>query len=82
MPNKRNPDVLELIRAKMARVISKLQEGLMIVKSVLPSYGSDFSEFKRTYFFSHFELSVSLDVLIEFIKNLKCLISTFLGFVY
>lgn len=78
MPNKRNPDVLEITRAKMHRVISSSNEGLSIVSSVVPSYGSDLHELKRTFFKSYESILKSLEILIPFtneleLDNEKCL---------
>ncbi len=72
MPNKRNPDVPELVRAKMARVMSCAQEGSIIVKAVVPSYGTDLHELKRTFVLSFKELSASLKILSPFVNGLKC----------
>jgi argininosuccinate lyase len=72
MPNKRNPDVLELARAKMARVMSCAQEGMILVRAVNPSYGSDLHELKRTYLLAYQELSSVLSILQPFVDGLKC----------
>ena len=48
MPNKRNPDVLELIRAKASRLVARDGEGKNIVKGFGNSYGSDLHELKKT----------------------------------
>lgn len=71
MPNKRNPDVPELVRAKMARVMTAPQEGLVLMRSVTPSYGSDIHELKRTFMNAYNELVHSLQVLIPFLKGLE-----------
>ncbi len=71
MPNKRNPDVPELVRAKMARVITAAQEGLVLMRSVTPSYGSDIHELKRTFLTSLDELRACLTVLTPFTAGLK-----------
>lgn len=71
MPNKRNPDIPELVRAKMARVIGQAQEGLMLVRSVTPSYGSDLHELKRTFLIAHDELLPCLNILVPFISELN-----------
>jgi len=72
MPNKRNPDVPELVRAKMARVMSCAQEGLIIVKAVVPSYGTDLHELKRTFVLAFKELLDSLKILEPFVNGLEC----------
>jgi argininosuccinate lyase len=71
MPNKRNPDVPELVRAKMARVMAAAQEGLTLMRSVTPSYGSDIHELKRTFLTAHGELQACLLVLAPFTLGLE-----------
>ncbi len=71
MPNKRNPDVPELVRAKMARVMTAPQEALVLMRSVTPSYGSDIHELKRTFVYAYSELASSLSVLSPFIAGLE-----------
>jgi argininosuccinate lyase len=70
MPNKRNPDIPELVRAKMARVISAANEGLNLVRTVTHSYGSDLHELKRTVLVSLNETNACLDVLTPFTEGL------------
>lgn len=70
MPNKRNPDVPELVRAKMARVMTAAQEGLVLMRSVTPSYGSDIHELKRTFINATLELKKCFKVLPPFITGL------------
>jgi argininosuccinate lyase len=71
MPNKRNPDVLELMRAKTARIISLSAEGKNIVRTVIPSYGSDLHESKRTLMTSLKETSLCLRVAVPFVTEMK-----------
>lgn len=71
MPNKRNPDVPELVRAKMARVMTAAQEGLTLMRSVTPSYGSDIHELKRTFINATSELKKCLVVLSPFTQGLS-----------
>ncbi|MBY0384954.1 hypothetical protein K2X05_07335, partial [bacterium] len=70
MPNKRNPDVPELTRAKMARVMTAAQEGLLLMRSVTPSYGSDIHELKRTFIQATAELKKCLVILTPFTLGL------------
>ncbi len=70
MPNKRNPDVLEITRAKMARVIAAASEGANLVSSVVPSYGSDLHELKRTVMRSFDESVICLKILAPFCHEL------------
>jgi argininosuccinate lyase len=50
MPHKRNPDVLELIRGKSARVAGSLQRLLMLVKGLPLAYNRDLQEDKEALF--------------------------------
>jgi len=50
MPQKRNPDVLELIRGKTARVIGDLQTLLVLVKALPLAYNRDLQEDKPPVF--------------------------------
>ena len=70
MPNKRNPDVPELTRAKMSRVIGAANEGLNLVRPVMHSYGTDLHELKWTLMTSFDEISSCLEVLPPFVEGL------------
>lgn len=48
MPNKKNPDVLELVRARSAKVSSHLFQILNIKKGLISGYHSDMQETKGT----------------------------------
>jgi argininosuccinate lyase len=50
MPHKKNPDVLELIRGKAARVAGSLQQMLMLVKGLPLAYNRDLQEDKDALF--------------------------------
>ncbi len=47
MPNKKNPDVLELVRARSARVSSNLMHILGVKKGLISGYHSDMQETKK-----------------------------------
>ena len=47
MPNKKNPDGLELVRAKASTVMSALFQTLEIIKGLPSGYNRDFQETKR-----------------------------------
>lgn len=70
MPNKRNPDVAEIVRAKMNRVISCAFEAINIAKSILPSYCSDLHELKRTFVTANKELNHSLMMACKYVEGL------------
>jgi argininosuccinate lyase len=50
MPQKKNPDVLELIRGRAARVIGSLATLLVLVKGLPPAYNRDLQEDKEPLF--------------------------------
>ena len=50
MPHKKNPDVLELIRGKTARVVGDLQQLLVLVKGLPLAYNRDLQEDKEALF--------------------------------
>src|SRR5207248_8415168 len=50
MPHKKNPDVLELIRGKSARVVADLQRLLVLVKGLPLAYNRDLQEDKEALF--------------------------------
>ena len=50
MPQKRNPDVLELIRGKTARVMGSVSQTLILLKSLPMAYNRDLQEDKLAMF--------------------------------
>ncbi len=62
MPHKKNPDVLELIRGKSARVAGDLQQLLMLVKGLPLAYNRDLQEDKEALFDAHDTVSASLEL--------------------
>ncbi|CAN5204593.1 argininosuccinate lyase [soil metagenome] len=50
MPQKQNPDPLELVRAKSASVMSNLFHTLEIIRSLPSGYNRDFQETKKPFF--------------------------------
>jgi argininosuccinate lyase len=62
MPNKKNPDPFELIRAKCATVFAHLLQTLEISRALPSGYNRDFQETKRPLFESFDIVSQSLEV--------------------
>jgi argininosuccinate lyase len=62
MPQKVNPDVLELIRGKTARVIGDLQALLVLVKGLPLAYNRDLQEDKPPLFDAVDTVAASLDL--------------------
>jgi argininosuccinate lyase len=62
MPQKRNPDVLELIRGKAARVIGALTQGLFLLKDLPLAYNRDLQEDKSPLFEACDTISACLEL--------------------
>jgi argininosuccinate lyase len=60
MPQKRNPDAAELIRAKSGRVIGALNALLIVMKGLPLTYGKDMQEDKEPVFDAHDTVMLSL----------------------
>jgi len=60
MPHKKNPDVLELIRGKSARVLADLQQGMVLVKGLPSGYNRDLQEDKVPLFDAFDTVAASL----------------------
>src|SRR5438552_3382273 len=63
MPQKKNPDVAELVRGKSGRLSGHLVAGLTTMKGLPPSYNSDLQEDKEPFFDSVDTLEAVLGVL-------------------
>jgi len=62
MPHKKNPDVLELMRGKTARVIADLNRLQILVKGLPLAYNRDLQEDKPAVFDAHDTVEASLDL--------------------
>ena len=71
MPQKRNPDVAELIRGKTGRVYGNLMALLTIMKGLPLSYNRDLQEDKEPMFDTVDTVKSSLQVLSEMMKHIK-----------
>lgn len=71
MPNKKNPDALELTRGKTSGVISGLQDLMMNIKGLPLTYNRDLQEDKRPVFHSLATVNMVLDVLTQLIGSIK-----------
>jgi argininosuccinate lyase len=69
MPHKKNPDVLELIRGKSARVVANLQQLLMLVKGLPLAYNRDLQEDKIALFDAHDTVFASLELAAALIRE-------------
>src|SRR5436305_6122084 len=71
MPHKKNPDVLELIRAKAARVVGALQSLLMLVRGLPLAYNRDLQEDKVALFDAHDTVAASLELAADLIRQTR-----------
>lgn len=71
MPQKKNPDILELTRGKTARVIGSLVAILSNLKGLASGYGRDLQEIKPSVFFSSRTAISALIVLNSMFATLK-----------
>jgi argininosuccinate lyase len=60
MPQKRNPDAAELVRAKTGRIAGNLQQLLMVVKGTPLAYNKDLQEDKESVFDTESSLELCL----------------------
>jgi argininosuccinate lyase len=70
MPQKKNPDVPELVRGKSARVIGNLVQALTLLKGQPLAYNKDLQEDKEALFDSVDTLLMSLDVITALLPTL------------
>ena len=71
MPQKKNPDVLELIRAKTGRVFGHLQALLTIMKGLPLAYNRDLQEDKVPLFDTADTVKASVKIMREIIAGMK-----------
>ena len=70
MPQKKNPDPLELVRGKAGRAIGHLTGFLITMKGLPTGYNKDLQEDKEPLFDAEDTLGVSLDATAAVIRNL------------
>jgi argininosuccinate lyase len=85
MPQKKNPDVLELVRGKIARIHGALIGMLTLTKGLPQAYNRDLQEDKIHLFAAHDTLRASLEVTTAVVANTifdrdRCLSATRHGF--
>jgi argininosuccinate lyase len=71
MPQKKNPDVLELIRGKSARVAASLQQLMMLVKGLPLAYNRDLQEDKPPLFDAFDTVSASLELAAALVRETR-----------
>ncbi|MBD3210909.1 argininosuccinate lyase [Candidatus Micrarchaeota archaeon] len=71
MPNKKNPDALELVRGRTSRVHSCLFHALSVKKGLIPGYHSDLQETKPAVMSGTETTLASISVMTKMVKKLK-----------
>ena len=71
MPQKKNPDVAELVRGKSGRVFGNLMAMLTLMKSLPLSYNRDMQEDKILLFEAADILTACLEIYIQLLPNIK-----------
>lgn len=71
MPQKKNPDMAELIRGKAARLIGNMNQAFVMMKALPLSYAKDMQEDKEFIFDSIDTIKISLKIMAGQIKTLK-----------
>ena len=71
MPQKKNPDVPELIRGKSGRVIGNLMSVLTLLKGLPMTYNRDLQEDKEPLFDTIDTVSQSLSIMTELLANME-----------
>lgn len=69
MPQKRNPDAAELVRAKAGRIIGHLNGLLIVMKGLPMTYGKDMQEDKEPVFDAHDTMMLSLAAMTGMLKD-------------
>ncbi len=71
MPQKKNPDVAELIRGKSGKVMGQMTSLLILMKGQPLAYNRDNQEDKSIFFSALDEIQASLEVLIHMLPGLR-----------
>ncbi|MFV0504537.1 MAG: argininosuccinate lyase [Lachnospirales bacterium] len=71
MPQKKNPDIPELIRGKAGRVFGDLQASLTFMKGLSLAYNKDMQEDKECVFDGVDTVKLCLSIFIDMIKTMK-----------
>jgi argininosuccinate lyase len=70
MPQKRNPDAAELVRAKAGSLIGALNTFLVVMKGLPLAYGKDMQEDKVPVFSANDTLNICLSALVGMVKEM------------
>jgi len=71
MPQKRNPDAAELVRAKVGRIAAAFQALLMVMKGLPLTYSKDMQEDKETTFDALASLRLAISAMTGMVEDLE-----------
>jgi len=71
MPQKKNPDILELIRGKSSLIIGSLMQSMILMKGLPSTYNRDLQEDKKIMFGAYQETIDSVEIFSELLKKIK-----------
>ena len=71
MPQKKNPDVLELIRGKSSLVIGNLIQSMILLKGLSSTYNRDLQEDKKILFSAYRETASSVEIFSKLLEKIK-----------
>jgi argininosuccinate lyase len=71
MPQKRNPDAAELVRAKSGRIVGALNALLLVMKGLPLAYSKDMQEDKEQVFDAFSSLSLSLAAMTGMVNDME-----------
>ncbi|MBN1299172.1 MAG: argininosuccinate lyase [Actinobacteria bacterium] len=71
MPQKKNPDILELIRGKSALVSGSLMQAITLFKGLPLTYNSDMQEDKKILFNAALETMQSIEIFTKVLENIE-----------
>tara|TARA_Y100000741_G_C18110889_1_gene500872 strand:- start:153 stop:779 length:627 start_codon:yes stop_codon:yes gene_type:complete len=71
MPQKKNPDGAELVRGKTSKIISNLNELLIILKGLPLGYSKDLQDDKKIVFSAFDDVCLTLEVMNEIWSNIS-----------
>ncbi len=71
MPNKKNPDILELVRGRTGRILGNLNAHMIMMKGLPLTYNRDLQEDKPILFSTIDSIKLTLKVFSEMMKNIR-----------
>jgi argininosuccinate lyase len=71
MPQKKNPDVLELIRGRTSHLVGALTSLLTLIKGLPPAYNRDLQEDKRPLFDAFDSVEASLELAVVVVDGVR-----------